>query len=44
MREYFYFRGLYVDHPLEKDANDFCYEYVPIYWDHIINEGKLLSN
>ena len=43
MRQYFYFKGSYINHPLEKDANDFCYEYVPIYWDYIVNEGKLVS-
>jgi hypothetical protein len=44
LRIYFYFNGLYVNLPLEHDANNFCYEYVPIYWEHMKNNGKLLGH
>jgi hypothetical protein len=38
MREYFNFKGSYVNHPLEHDANNFCYEYVPIFWEHFTKQ------
>jgi len=35
MAEYGYYKGSYEEHPLEKDANDFADEWLPIYWKEV---------
>ena len=34
MRAYSYFKGSYWNHPMEKEANDFATEWLPVYWEN----------
>lgn len=41
MRAYVYFKGSYWNHPLEKEANDFATEWLPVFWKEY--ENKVVS-
>ena len=41
MRAYSYFKGSYWNHPMEKEANDFATEWLPVFWKEY--ENKVVS-
>lgn len=38
MRAYSYFKGSYWNHPMEKEANDFATEWLPVFWKEYENK------